>query len=327
MTTLTTHPDAAAVSRTDAHAESPAQRLADVASRSGMTPEDLGELLSAFTEVTRRLQQTHETLRSEVVRLQDELSSANAQLRRAQELAALGEMAAGIAHEIRNPLGSIRLYANILKEDLGDRPSEREIAVKIASAVRGLDHIVSDVLDFARELRVRPSVSDASTLFERALDACKDRIETTGAHVDLILDAGDAGIECDPDLLHQALTNLIRNAADAVAENEQSRPREITLRAVAKGSDIELVVEDTGPGMPDDVRQRMFNPFFTTRHAGTGLGLAIVHRIIDAHGGRIEVSNTPTGGARIAVVLPTLHHAHLGTEARTDPIRSHGGDR
>lgn len=302
-------------------------QLAGVAARSGMTPSDLGELLGAFTEVTDRLQRTHDSLRAEVARLQGELTSANAQLRRAQELAALGEMAAGIAHEIRNPLGSIRLYANMLEEDLGDRPSEREIAGKIGSAVRGLDHIVSDVLDFARELRVRPAICDTSAILGRAIDACRERIVSAQAEIEGPAERTTMEFECDPDLLHQALTNLIRNAADAVAENADGRPRRIALRANKKGDTIVLVVEDTGPGMPEDVRQRMFNPFFTTRHAGTGLGLAIVHRIIDAHQGRIEVSNTPTGGARIAVVIPIQCQALTGGRGRPQPIRSHGGDR
>ncbi|MCB9848424.1 MAG: hypothetical protein H6814_08430 [Phycisphaeraceae bacterium] len=316
MTTLTAHPDSA-----------PAQTLAEVASRSGLTQDDLGELLSAFTEVTDRLQRTHETLRAEVVRLQDELSTANAQLRRAQELAALGEMAAGIAHEIRNPLGSIRLYANILEEDLGDRPDERAIAGKIAGAVRGLDRIVCDVLDFARELRVRATPTDAGALFQRAIDACRERIDSAGASVAVAERAGRVGLECDPDLLHQAMTNLIRNAADAVAENEGDRPRHIALGADTRGGAVRLIVEDTGPGMPEDGRQRMFNPFFTTRHAGTGLGLAIVHRIVDAHGGRIGVTDSPTGGARITLALPIRYQACSGGAAQQPNTRSHGGER
>ncbi len=308
MTTLAAHPEPQA-------AASPSQQLADVAARSGMTPDDLGELLSAFTEVTDRLQRTHETLRSEVVRLQAELSSANDQLRRAEELAALGGMAAGIAHEIRNPLGSIRLYANMLEQDLGDRPNEQQIAGKIASAVRGLDHIVCDVLDFARELRVRTSPAETGAIISRAVDACRERIEAAGASLSLPEEDASIEFECDADLLHQALTNLIRNAADAVAENEQGAPRTIEINAAQIAETIELVVTDSGPGMPDDVRQRMFNPFFTTRHAGTGLGLAIVHRIIDAHDGRIEVTNNTNGGARIAVVLPAQRRTQPGDDA------------
>src|SRR6185295_5586605 len=99
------------------------------------------------------LQSTHESLREQVSRLQAELSEANAQVERSKRLAALGEMAAGIAHEVRNPLGSIRLYARMLEQDLADRPAERSIATKIASAVGGLDGVVGDVLSFARDAK------------------------------------------------------------------------------------------------------------------------------------------------------------------------------
>jgi len=308
------------------HHEPAAPTIAEVASRSGMTPDDLGELLRAFSDVTERLQRTHETLRAEVARLQGELSSANAQLRRARELAALGEMAAGIAHEIRNPLGSIRLYAGMLEQDLEDRPQERQVAGKIAGAVKGLDHIVSDVLSFAREVRITPASVDAGALFDRAADTCRDRIDSAGAVVE-VTGAGEGAIDCDGDLLHQALTNLIRNAADAVAENPAARARRIGLEASVMGDEVSLAVEDSGPGMPEDVRQRMFNPFFTTRKAGTGLGLAIVHRIVDAHGGRIDVSDGALGGARVAMVLPRHTQTQTPGDGGTRPDRSHGGDR
>src|SRR5438874_11415481 len=110
--------------------------------------------MASFNEVTSKLERTHESLRLEVARLQDELRQANEQLERSRRLAALGQMAAGIAHEVRNPLGSIRLYASLLEQDLGDRPAEKEIAGKIAAAVQGLDGVVGDVLNFSRELKV-----------------------------------------------------------------------------------------------------------------------------------------------------------------------------
>jgi len=120
-------------------------------------PGELEDLLRTFNDVTSKLQSTHETLRAEVSRLQGELEQANRRLRRSRELAALGEMAAGIAHEIRNPLGSIKLYTEALEADLrGDAPSHGT-AVKIGSAVEGLDRIVGDVLAFAREMRLRPT--------------------------------------------------------------------------------------------------------------------------------------------------------------------------
>jgi len=162
---------------------------------------------------------------------------------------------------------------------------------------------------------VRTSPAETGAIIERAADACRERIVSAGATISMPGESDSIEFECDPDLLHQALTNLIRNAADAVAENAAGRPRTIVIAAERAGDSVELVVADSGPGMPDDVRQRMFNPFFTTRHAGTGLGLAIVHRIIDAHDGRIEVTNNTNGGARIAVVLPAERCAQPGDGA------------
>src|SRR6185295_8097613 len=159
------------------------------------------------------LQSTHESLREQVSRLQGELREANEQLQRSRRLAALGEMAAGIAHEVRNPLGSIRLYARMLEQDLVDRPSERTLASKIAGAVTGLDAVVGDVLSFAREARVSIEPVDAGELLERAVGACVPsgavRIEIRAAH---------AGVNCDPVLMHQALVNLVRNALQAMDE-------------------------------------------------------------------------------------------------------------
>src|ERR1051326_2654322 len=137
-----------------------------------VTPGELAELIGAFNEVTARLQGTHEALRREVARLQGELREANEQLQRSKRLAALGQMAAGIAHEVRNPLGSIRLYARMLEQDLADHPQERQTASKIAAAVHGLDGVVGDVLSFSREIRISAQAAEAGDLLDRALEAC-----------------------------------------------------------------------------------------------------------------------------------------------------------
>jgi len=277
----------------------------------GLSASDLGELLSAFNEVTARLQATHATLHGEVARLRAELSDANERLQRSRRLAALGEMAAGIAHEVRNPLGSIRLYAEMLVADLGSMPEQRACASKIAGAVRAADAIVTDVLHFAREVRVRPRACEAESLFERALDACRDLsvgIELGGGR------GAGVGCVCDADLLHQALVNVIRNGLEAASESPAGE-RRVALDAEARTdadgrAEVALIVRDSGPGVSAEVVDRMFNPFFTTRATGTGLGLSIVHRIADAHGGRVEVRNnaedTPGArGARVEIVLPT----------------------
>lgn len=292
--------------------------------RTGIAPDELADLVRSFTEVTERLQSTHSVLHAQVAQLQGELAEANEQLRRSRELAALGEMAAGIAHEIRNPLGSIALDVEMLRDDArqaearghhgGDIAAGREQATicdRILRAVERLDHIVGDVLRFARDLRVQPAECVASEVVDIALHACDAIIRRGGVTVEVVGD-GVATCAADRQLLAQALTNLVRNAVEAMTESGVPE-RRLTIgvrrsrKALSDGRRAEhlvLSIEDTGPGVPADLIERIFHPFFTTRSDGTGLGLAIVHRIVDAHGGSIAVRNRPEGGARFEIALP-----------------------
>jgi signal transduction histidine kinase len=276
-----------------------------------LAPGDLAELMGAFSEVTAKLQAAHEQLHSEVARLTRELGEANSQLERSRRLAALGEMAAGIAHEVRNPLGSIRLYARMLEQDLHDRPSERGVASKIAGAARVMDGVVGDVLTFAREFRLRPADVDVVELFDRVLESCCHDGVVGWRGVEIIRLDRETSVPvvlADPSLLQQALVNVVRNAFEAMAE---APGRDHTLTLSFGPSELEgirwasLCIRDTGPGVSPEVVARMFNPFFTTRGTGTGLGLAIVHRIIDAHAGRVRVRNNEDGrGASVEFLLP-----------------------
>lgn len=289
----------------------------------GISPADLGQLIEAFNDVTGRLVKTHEDLQSQVLQLKTELEAANEQVERSRRLAALGEMAAGISHEVRNPLGSILLYARMLQQDLAKQPPSRTIADKIVGAVQRLDAVVGDVLAFSREMRLRPVELDAREALESALEASRgpgpewDGLEVAGP-------SGNQTIHADPGLLQQALINLIRNAVQAMAGEDTDptaalrRPRRLELEVAQSELRLEsgsvkpmvaLRVLDSGPGVPEAMAERLFNPFFTTRAAGTGLGLAIVHRIIDAHGGRISLRNrtNATGrvtGAAVEIMLP-----------------------
>ncbi len=286
-----------------------------------MGERDLAELLGAFNEVTTKLQAAHESLRAEVVRLQGELRQANEQIERGKRLAELGEMAAGIAHEVRNPLGSIRLYARMLVDDLGvggDRAKERAIAEKIGSATRGLDAVVTDVLAFAREVRPRSEPVEVGGMISRAIEECltSDREEHAGAGRVLIVRDDEMAemdgeiVACDPSQMHRALVNVLRNGIQAMREKGGECEIRVSVErrtlpdsTGAAKSFTAIVVRDSGPGVPPGVMERMFNPFFTTRATGTGLGLAIVHRTMDAHGGRVLVRNVEGGGGAIVELL------------------------
>lgn len=293
--------------------------------------DDLSQIIRAYNQVTQKLQDSHESLRAQVVRLQQELVSTNAKLQRSKRLAALGEMAAGIAHEIRNPLGAIQLYAGMLVDDLSphggqlDRCGLSQNAHKIASAVRGLNAIVNDVLSFARELSPAVTPVSVGQLFDRAADVCGPMITSAGVEV-VRLDRQTGGsalsVPADTMLMVQAMLNLIRNAVDAIVQSPPSASGGVgrgvlTLDARREESQVVLVVRDTGPGIADSNIDRIFNPFFTTRNTGTGLGLAIVHRIVDAHGGTISVHND--GGAVFELSLPATTEVAGRRNEREDP--------
>ncbi len=295
------------------------QGIAGHAACVAISPGDLAELIASFSEVTAKLEETHEQLRGEVGRLNAELSRANEQLERSRRLAALGEMAAGIAHEVRNPLGSIRLYARMLEQDLEDRPSERQTVRKIDAAACGLDAIVGDVLTFSREFALRLAPCDATELITQSLESCCHdgvsgwkRTEIVRADIQRASRVGEGYREIcvDRALAQQALVNVIRNGFEAIEEGARRGPDQEHRLVLDSASREEIdergrrrrfhviSVRDSGPGVSPEVVARMFNPFFTTRSTGTGLGLSIVHRILDAHGGRVAVIDNASSGVR-----------------------------
>jgi len=275
-----------------------------------LSADDLADLMASFQEVTLKLQSSHDQLTGEVKRLKHELSVANEALERSRRLAALGEMAAGISHEIRNPLAAISLDAASLAHET-ERSQQEQAAGRIIFAVKTLNAIVQDVLAFAGDAPVRPTVLDVDELCERAVIECEAAVpegEQQPIHVELgPYEVGN--IEGDVHLLHRAMVNVIRNAMDAMRESaapDGGHRLHVRSERDEPGQAV-LVVTDTGPGIPAGVVERMFNPFFTTRATGTGLGLAIVHRIADAHGGRVVVVGQradSVSGAEIRLVLP-----------------------
>jgi signal transduction histidine kinase len=262
--------------------------------------EELGRIILAYSEVTEKLQRSQEQLTRTVQSLRAELSEKNRLLERRNRLEALGEMAAGLAHEIRNPLGAIQLYASVLGRDLEGREQALATVRKISGGVKRLDALVTQVLQFTREIQPTVMSCDLSAVVDQAVEFAAGSFEQH--HVTCHVDGPAAlNVAADPLLIGQALLNLLRNAAEACGEGGTVQIRFAPPPADSEAKQFHLIVRDSGPGITADALDRIFNPFFTTKEEGTGLGLAIVHRVVEAHDGTIFVTNPPEGGAKFEI--------------------------
>lgn len=280
-----------------------ANAVAEKPAAEQLSRDELLGVLVRYNEATERLRASHELLQREVGRLTAELEQKNRELERRERLALLGEMAAGVAHEIRNPLGGISLYTDILRQDLaaaGGQPAE--IVGRIQGGIRILNRIVEDMLLFARDLRMDVQPQRLMDLVGGALDLAGHEVSFSGLRVVLDETGLNAAVAADGSLVTRALVNLILNAAQAGAGKENASLR-ITAGETAEGW-IKVMLEDSCGGIAAEDLAKIFNPFFTRREQGTGLGLAIVHRTIEAHGGRITAANNQVGGATFEFTLP-----------------------
>ncbi len=281
---------------------------------------ELGAIIHAYNEVTDRLKQSHELLTSEVGRLREELARKNRELRRRERLAALGEMAAGLAHEIRNPLGGIRVFASLLEQDLGDRPDACRLVRKIDRGVLRLEKIVTDILEFGRPAQPNPGRVDVLRLMQETAELARS---TSGEDVDVEVRSDETEMQfmTDGAMLQRALLNLVRNAMEASASS--SPPGCVMLEAGRAGEHgWQVRVLDDGPGIAREDMDRIFNPFFTRKDTGTGLGLAIVHQIVVSLGGQIKAGNRREGGAVFTIVLPSDWNANVIDTDPAGPVMS-----
>jgi signal transduction histidine kinase len=261
---------------------------------------ELAAIIPSYNEVTERLKNSHQELARQVHGLREELAEKNHELARKERLAALGEMAAGVAHEVRNPLGGIQLFASLLERDLEDRPKLRELATRISGGVRTLDGIVSDILVFAGQTEVRLEPVGLAEVLTETLDLVAPQRRARSAHIDVDPEQFEVVVQGNAAQLQRALLNLVFNALDAAGE--KGRVWISCHRGPADGT-VQIVVADDGPGVPPELAHRIFNPFFTGKDSGTGLGLAIVHRVAEAHGGSVRVRNRAEGGAVFTLSL------------------------
>ena len=243
-------------------------------------------------------------------------------LQRRNRLAAMGEMVGRIAHEIRNPLGSIELFASMLRRDLHDAPALRGYAEHISSSVHMMNRLLTNLLLYTKPDCSHRERHETEALMLNALTLAAHAV--AGARVDIRLDVNPLASHmwCDAGQMKQVLLNLILNSIHAMPNGGtltlSARP---TAEATSGGVGICLSVSDTGIGIPAAQRSRIFDPFFTTRDEGTGLGLAIVHAIVEGHRGRIDVESEEGRGTTFTLVLPN-HHAVSPMPLQESPVLS-----
>ncbi len=276
-----------------------------------LTPREreLGAIILQYNEVTERLKASHEQLLAEMGRLRQELERKNRELERRERLAALGQMAAGLAHEIRNPLGSIQLYASLLERDLVDSPKQFQLVQKISRGVRLLDGLVGDVLIFARPSDPRRERVILGQALDEVIELVSPRLRQAGVALRVEADCRNVELWADARQLQQILMNVLSNALEAAREDAGDGGKGAWVSVAAgldgeAGEDLVITIADSGPGIDPDLLNRIFNPFFTTRDSGTGLGLAIVHQLVEAHGGSITAGRHAEGGAVFSIRLP-----------------------
>jgi len=257
--------------------------------------------------------------RQQVRRLQDlsdkleetnrQLRRAEAEARRAERLAALGQLSAGLAHEIRNPLGVIKGSADMLSRKVASsEPLVAELAGYISSEVNRLNALVVRFLDFARPSKLELRPERIPEIVDRAIEAAAASFPDAGVKIERQYAAGLSEIPVDSQLCEQVFVNLITNAIQAMQADEASPEKTLRLAIAPEESNgeqgVSVLVEDTGPGVPLELREQIFNPFFTSKKDGVGLGLSIVAKIVDDHRGTIRLEENSPRGARFRVFFP-----------------------
>jgi two-component system, NtrC family, sensor histidine kinase HydH len=252
-----------------------------------------------------------------------EVESLRKEIARTQRLATVGRLAAGVAHEIRNPLSSIKGFATYFKERYADIVEDQQIAGIMIQEVDKLNRVVGQLLEFARPVEIQKKWTPLRPLIEDALKLMEHRAKELNIDTHFEASSDIHQLYVDPDRINQVLLNLFINAAEAMTEGGKLT---VSVEKATDDGQVYIYVCDTGPGISEENLIHIFDPYFTTKPTGTGLGLAIVHKIIEAHQGIIRVYSGPQGGTHIRIRLPlpempTDEAALEGGSAKGHPIQ------
>jgi len=271
-------------------------------------PAEIEDLARSINRMAKKLEaekseleQWGATLEKRVAERSEEIRKIHSQLFRSDKLASLGKLAAGVAHEINNPLTGILANSSLLLEDLpSDDPRREDVDIIVRETIRCRE-IVKRLLDFARQTKPQKKLTDVNALIDNILLLVRNQTSFRNITISKDLAEGLPQILCDIDQIQQVFINIILNSAEAMTGGGSLS---VATAAPAGSEFLTVMIADTGPGIPEEVRERIFDPFFTTKEHGTGLGLSISYGIVEQHGGNITVESTLGKGSTFTVQLP-----------------------
>ncbi len=290
-----------------------------------MTPEALGQLFDAFSRTSREVERSHAELQAKVLALRRELAEKDRRLEQKKRLESLGLVVAGVAHEFRNPLGSISLYLGCLEETVRALPEEPaqeagRLFSRIETALRHLNSVVEDMLIVTRGQAPAEDPCDLPRLIDEALLFVSGDLEKGGVRFRVEVapglrpEEGGPTVLGDRDQVVRILVNVLKNSAQAVGSFRPAGDGSVEIAAkvaskrggpaLAGGRRwVEVVIRDNGPGVPPDRIEKLFVPFYTDKPGGVGLGLYIVHWLMERQGGRVKLENAKGGGLRVRLLF------------------------
>jgi len=264
----------------------------------------LGFLTHRLVEANRNQALRYQNVAEQLAEANRNLQEAEAAMRRSERLAALGQLSAGLAHELRNPLGTMKASAEVLERNVEtENEVARELAGYIASEVDRTNSLITRFLDFARPLQIRVKPTEVAEVIDRAVDELQKRQPPYEISVYKNYSPDVTPVSLDSELMQRVIYNLLENAAQATPTDGA-----VTVKTRPVSGGVEIAVIDRGAGIATDDLESIFNPFFTTKTSGVGLGLAIVARIVDEHGGKMAVESEPGHGSVFRILLPAEAH-------------------
>jgi two-component system sensor histidine kinase FlrB len=283
--------------------------------QTGAAKQQLRDAFELFNQVSEQLAGSYRMLQQQVVVLDQKLESARAerqqllseiqtlqqQVSRSRRLSSMGQMTARLAHQIRTPLATALLYASQLKQVQLRREQHDCFVDRLLVGLRHLDHMVNDMLVFARGGEEGGETVVLAEILEQVRETLLPQLNQQAAHWSVHASDAKLSIRGQREVLVSVLTNLASNALNAAGESAR-----LDWYLEARGEIINLTLEDDGPGVPEELQEKVFEPFFTTRANGTGLGLAVVRAVIDAHRGTVELDPDYRDGARFILRLPLM---------------------